>query len=43
MPKENSYADLYERAKNGEHFTELMSLVLSKENILLAYRTNGRK
>ena len=38
MPKENIYNDLYERAKNGEHFSNLMSLVLSTENILLAYR-----
>ncbi len=38
MPKENIYNDLYERAKNGEHFTNLMPLVLSRENILLAYR-----
>ena len=38
MPKENIYNDLYERAKNGEHFSNLMPLVLSTENILLAYR-----
>ena len=38
MPKENIYNELYERAKNGEHFTNLMPLVLSMENILLAYR-----
>ena len=38
MPKENIYTDLYDRAKNGEHFTNLMPLVLSHENILLAYR-----
>ena len=38
MPKENIYNELYERAKNGEHFTNLMPLVLSRENILLAYR-----
>lgn len=38
MPKENIYNDLYERAKNSEHFTNLMPLVLSRENILLAYR-----
>ena len=38
MPKENIYNDLYERAKNNEHFTNLMPLVLSRENILLAYR-----
>ena len=38
MPKENIYNDLYERAKSGEHFTNLMPLVLSQENVLLAYR-----
>ena len=38
MPKENIYNDLYELAKNGEHFSNLMPLVLSTENILLAYR-----
>ena len=38
MPKENIYNDLYERAKNGEIFTDLMPLVLGRENILLAYR-----
>ncbi|MBQ6298492.1 MAG: HNH endonuclease [Selenomonadaceae bacterium] len=38
MPYENIYNNLYERAKNGEHFTNLMPLVLSRENILLAYR-----
>ena len=37
MPKDNIYNDLYDRAKNGEHFTNLMPLVLSRENILLAY------
>ena len=38
MPKEDVYNDLYERAKNGEVFTNLMPLVLNSENILLAYR-----
>lgn len=38
MTEENICNDLYERAKSGEHFTSLMPLVLSKENILLAYR-----
>ena len=37
MPKEDVYNDLHERAKNGEIFTNLMPLVLSGENILLAY------
>lgn len=30
--------NLYERSKNGESFTELMNLILKRENILLAYR-----
>ena len=30
--------NLYSRSKNGEIFTELMELILSRENILLAYR-----
>ena len=38
MPKENIYDDLYERAKSGEIFVNLMPLVLSTENIMLAYR-----
>ena len=38
MPKENIYNDLYELAKKGKHFSNLMPLVLSRENILLAYR-----
>ena len=38
MPKEDVYNDLYKRAKDGEIFTDLMPLVLSRENILLAYR-----
>ena len=29
---------LYAKAKNGEEFTDLMSLILNRENILLAYR-----
>ena len=32
------FDDLYARAKNGEVFTDLMSIVLKRENILLAYR-----
>ena len=41
MPKENiqqTFQDLYERAKRREVFTDLMSIVLNRENILLAYR-----
>ena len=29
---------LYQRSKNGELFTNLMPLILARENILLAYR-----
>lgn len=32
------FDNLYARSKNGEVFTELMPLILSRENILLAYR-----
>lgn len=32
------FDDLYARAKGGEYFTDLMGLILSRENILLAYR-----
>lgn len=38
------FDDLYEKSKGGEKFTDLMSLILSRNNILLAYRnikTNG--
>jgi len=35
---QQTYDDLYERSKNGEQFPELMDLILSRENILLAYR-----
>lgn len=38
MTEENIYNELYEKAKNGEIFTNLVPLVLSRENILLAYR-----
>ena len=38
MPKNDIYGELYERAKRGETFTELNKLVISRENILLAYR-----
>ena len=31
------FDDLYDRSRNGQSFTELMSLVLKRENILLAY------
>ena len=32
------YDDLYARSKRGEQFTNLMSTILRRENILLAYR-----
>ena len=32
------FDDLYARSKAGEKFTDLMGLILSRENILLAYR-----
>ena len=41
MPKENiqqTFQNLYVRAKRREVFTDLMSIVLNQENILLAYR-----
>lgn len=33
-----TFDSLYERSKNGEVFDDLMSLILQRENILLAYR-----
>ena len=38
MPKGNVYNLLYEQAKSGSKFTNLIGIVLSKENIMLAYR-----
>lgn len=32
------FDELYEKSKNGEAFTNLMSYILKRENILLAYR-----
>ena len=32
------FDELYARSQNGEVFTDLMSTVLNRENILLAYR-----
>ena len=32
------YDDLYKRSKDGEEFTDLMDIILQRENILLAYR-----
>ena len=35
---QQTYDDLYEKSKNGEQFPALMDVILSRENILLAYR-----
>jgi RNA-directed DNA polymerase len=35
---QSTFDELYARSKNGEKFTDLMTLILSRENILLAYR-----
>lgn len=35
---QQAYDDLYRKSKNGERFPQLMDLILSRENILLAYR-----
>ena len=32
------FDELYAKSKNGEELTDLMPLILSRENILLAYR-----
>ena len=32
------FDDLYQRSKDGERFTNLMEIILKRENILLAYR-----
>lgn len=32
------FDDLYARSKAGEHFSDLLSIILSRNNILLAYR-----
>jgi len=32
------FDNLYAKSKNGDYFTDLMDLILSRENILLAYR-----
>lgn len=32
------FDDLYARSKQGEHFSDLMDIVLARENIILAYR-----
>ena len=32
------FHELYAKSQNGDTFTDLMKLVLSRENILLAYR-----
>ena len=44
---QDTFDDLYARSQRGEVFTDLMKLILSRENILLAYRNiksnNGSK
>ena len=35
---QNVFDELYDKSKNGEVFTELLSVILKRENILLAYR-----
>lgn len=35
---QDTFDDLYSKSKNGEAFLNLMPLILSRENILLAYR-----
>ena len=35
---QQTYDDLYTKSKNGEPFSGLMDIILSRENILLAYR-----
>jgi group II intron reverse transcriptase/maturase len=35
---QQSFDELYAKSKNGEEFMDLMTLILSRENILLAYR-----
>ena len=32
------FDELYAKSSNGENFSDLMPLILSRENILLAYR-----
>lgn len=36
---QSTFDELYAKAKEGEKFTDLMDLILSRENILLAYRS----
>lgn len=36
---QSTFDELYAKAKEGEQFTDLMDLILSRENILLAYRS----
>lgn len=35
---QSKFDDLYQRSKEGDDFTDLMQLILGKDNILLAYR-----
>ena len=35
---QSAFDELYHRSLEGENFTDLMDLILSRDNILLAYR-----
>lgn len=35
---QNTFDELYEKSKRNENFTDLLKIILSRENILLAYR-----
>ena len=37
---QNTFDKLYAKSKAGEKFTNLMDIILSRENILLAYRNS---
>jgi hypothetical protein len=36
--QQETFDNLYAMSKNGENFTNIMELILQRENILLAYR-----
>ncbi|EJQ38316.1 hypothetical protein IEE_05088 [Bacillus cereus BAG5X1-1] len=38
----STFDELYQRSKTGENFTRLYDLIISRENILLAYRNIKR-
>ena len=35
---QDTFDELYQKSMNGEKFEDLMELILSRDNILLAYR-----